>query len=335
MKKVLFIFVALLTAFAFASCSSESFESKSEISSFHKNDQETNVKTVEELKKYNETLLTQCAKTRGRGRKLYIAASDICGAAAGISAGKEFAGLVGAVTGGTGAAAIMVGCALLVGASASYYAYYSTSSCSYSVNTPELLDYATKIVRGRIVKDEYLKDTTSIKNNNQFETILDEEAFNRINLPQEYSYLQTLGADHNALIVDSNVGGDLPNANNIVVSDNNLNKVELAPDDIARFEQVFDQQEFKDYYYETLENVKNNNDLNNISDCPENVKKALVNYLELFNEYPENVDELVEIANGYIDIIEKNNEFSKDEKDMIYAAIMVSVYSPQLWYNFK
>ena len=119
------------------------------------------------------------------------------------------------------------------------------------------------------------------------------------------------------------------------VSDNNLNKVELAPDDIARFEQVFDQQEFKDYYYETLENVKNNNDLNNISDCPENVKKALVNYLELFNEYPENVDELVEIANGYIDIIEKNNEFSKDEKDMIYAAIMVSVYSPQLWYNFK
>ena len=89
------------------------------------------------------------------------------------------------------------------------------------------------------------------------------------------------------------------------------------------------------FTYETLENVKNNNDLNNISDCPENVKKALVNYLELFNEYPENVDELVEIANGYIGIIEKNNEFSKDEKDMIYAGIMVSVYSPQLWYNFK
>ena len=250
MKKVLFVFVALLTVFAFASCSSESFESKSEISSFHKKYEETNVKTVEELKKYNEMLLTQCAKTRGRGRRLFIAASDIYGAASGISAGKEVAGIVGAVTGGTGAAAIMVGCALLVGASASYCAYYSTSSCSYSVNTPELLDYATKIVRGRIVKDEFLKDTTSIKNNNQFETILDEEAFNRINLPQEYSYLQTLGADHNALIVDSNVGGDLPNANNIVVSDNNLNKVELSPEDIVKFEQAFDQQEFKDYYYE-------------------------------------------------------------------------------------
>lgn len=34
-------------------------------------------------------------------------------------------------------------------------------------------------------------------------------------------------------------------------------------------------------------------------------------------------------------IIESNNEFNDDEKAMIYAGLMVSIYSPQIWDNFK
>ena len=50
---------------------------------------------------------------------------------------------------------------------------------------------------------------------------------------------------------------------------------------------------------------------------------------------PENVDDIIQITNDYINIIESNNEFNDDEKAMIYAGLMVSIYSPQIWDNFK
>lgn len=54
-------------------------------------------------------------------------------------------------------------------------------------------------------------------------------------------------------------------------------------------------------------------------------------YLSLYIEFPENLDDIVIIINNYIDIIEKNNEFTSNEKTIIYSALIVSLYSPQLW----
>ena len=65
------------------------------------------------------------------------------------------------------------------------------------------------------------------------------------------------------------------------------------------------------------------------------VEIAIKEYLELFAVYPENVDDLIKITNDYIEIIESSNEFTEDEKAMIYAGLMVSIYSPQIWDDFE
>lgn len=65
------------------------------------------------------------------------------------------------------------------------------------------------------------------------------------------------------------------------------------------------------------------------------VENAIKEYFELFTTYPENVDDLVKITNDYIEIIETGNEFTEDEKAMIYAGLMVSIYSPQIWNGFE
>lgn len=67
----------------------------------------------------------------------------------------------------------------------------------------------------------------------------------------------------------------------------------------------------------------------------ERVEQAVKDYLNLFSTYPENVDDLLKITNDYIEIIESSNEFTDDEKSMIYAGLMVSIYSPQIWDGFK
>lgn len=65
------------------------------------------------------------------------------------------------------------------------------------------------------------------------------------------------------------------------------------------------------------------------------VENAIKEYFKLFTTYPENVDDLIKITNDYIEIIESGNEFTEDEKAMIYAGLMVSIYSPQIWNGFE
>lgn len=67
----------------------------------------------------------------------------------------------------------------------------------------------------------------------------------------------------------------------------------------------------------------------------EKVENVIKEYFKLFTTYPENVDDLVKITNDYIEIIESGNEFTEDEKAMIYAGLMVSIYSPQIWNGFE
>ena len=67
----------------------------------------------------------------------------------------------------------------------------------------------------------------------------------------------------------------------------------------------------------------------------EKVENAIKEYFKLFTTYPENVDDLIKITNDYVEIIESSNEFTDDEKAMIYAGLMVSIYSPQIWDGFE
>lgn len=282
--------------------------------------------TVEALQKYNSSLLKFSGQTRG-SRRLEIAAADIVGAASGVNAGKTLAGLVGAATGGTGFAAIVIGAGLITGASSSYLAYKRHAACSYVEDTSRLFDYTKKAVCEKFVMADNDALTEGIYEVDDCKDLV----ANMIGLPTEFNYIRTLGADHNTILLAANVEGDLPSKD----EDCNLEQVMLSPEDFSKFNEAMNCRELKDVFCSSMKKVESESRLDALVGCSERVKQALQGYLDLFQSYPENVNDLVEIANGYIKIIEEQNEFSKEEKELIYSAIMVSVYSPQLWDNYK
>lgn len=287
-------------------------------------------KTLGALKSYNETLLNSCQQTRGWGKRLLVASADIKGAVKGIDAGKTLASVVGVASGGTGAAVVVVGSGLIVGSAYSYLAYKGSTICSYPAQTSDFLNYTRRLVNGRIVVEGKTDSTTARTDEAIFDS--KNEAYNNIELPQEFDYLKTLGADHNAILLAANVDGELPTEESVINA--NLEQVEVDEEEQAKLEQAINSPMFNDSFFAAINEFNDEKGFETLN-CSDRVKQALQSYLDLFQTYPENVAELVEIANGYIKIIEENKEFTKDEKDLIYAAIMVSVYSPQLWDNFK
>lgn len=304
-----------------------------EVGGFEKNTsvEAKSSKTVAALEMYNDTFMAQCAKTRG-GRRLTVAANDIQGAVAGVLAGKTIAGIAGLASGGTGSAVVIVGLGLINGAAASYTAY-KRHSCTYAVEAPEFFEFAKNIVDARFTKEAV--DSSLLVKDQPFTggDESSEQTFKKIDLPEEYSYLRTLGADHNAILLAANVDGDLSTCESVRV--HGLQQVQIKQEEKDDFDNAVNSPEFEECFNATMNDILEGKCLSSLEACPERVKQALQSYLDLFQTYPENVDELVKIANDYIKIIEENNEFTKDEKDLIYAGIMISVYSPQLWDNFK
>ena len=56
-------------------------------------------------------------------------------------------------------------------------------------------------------------------------------------------------------------------------------------------------------------------------------------YSQLFNAYPENIDDVVYIANQYLRRIKTSNELTNDEKIAIEIGIAVSIYSYNYWFS--
>jgi len=114
---------------------------------------------------------------------------------------------------------------------------------------------------------------------------------------------------------------------------------DISFEEEKQIEQLISSKEFETQYNEILSDIKVDK-FGNVTfltpfDEKDRVDMALKAYLELFDSYPENVDDVLKIANDYIRIIDESNEFSFEEKEMVYCAIMISIYSPQLWNNFK
>lgn len=327
MKKLILFLVFVAMYAVLNSCSSGNDE---EIVGSVANVEMNDSRTLGALKSYNETLLNSNQQTRGWGKRLMVASADVVGAVKGINAGKTLAAVFGAATGGTGATVVVVGSGLIVGSAYSYLAYKGSTNCSYPAQIPDFLNYTRKLVNGRIVVEVKTDSATARADEAIWDT--KNEAYDNIELPQEFEYLRTLGADHNAILLAANVDGELPAEESVAGA--NLDQVEVDEEEHAKFEQAINSPMFNDSFYTAVNEFKEGNGIGTLT-CSDKVKEALQSYLDLFQTYPENVDELVEIANGYIKIIEENKEFTKDEKELIYAAIMVSVYSPQLWDNFK
>lgn len=329
MKKIMFLFSMMFAIMlAMSSCSAEEPELSETIAV-----NQINSLTLKKLQEYNEVMMAQKPHTRAINGKGWIACADVYGAIRGIKTGRKLAAIVGLTTGGTGSVATIVGCGILYGARSSYEVYRSLNR--YPVKTDDFFNYSLNLINQNVKSDTM----------NFYKRYVYEPKLQGIKLPSKFNALQAVGYMHNQLILGYDYANPSPQAAMVKKHLDPLdNWTPPTLSDKTKILSVLNGKDFKSEVDKQMVilnsfvrngqfDVDNYMKANPIGDVK--VENAIKEYFKLFTTYPENVDDLVKITNDYIEIIESGNEFTEDEKAMIYAGLMVSIYSPQIWNGFE
>ena len=289
--------------------------------------------TIDKLYSYNDEIMLQKGCTRAGSGAGRLTSADINGGCKGARWGWNIT--KGSSTKVRAAAAATAG--LLAGAAASYIAYKQSSdetNIPIAKSSVEFLRFSKMLIKNR----GYEKDDKELRKPDNIVRVTIDDSTNcgNILLPEEFEFIRPLGAMHNEILIASNYEGDIP-----VTYSGQQVKIDsdISFEEEKQIEQLISSKEFETQYNEILSDIKVDK-FGNVTfltpfDEKDRVDMALKAYLELFDSYPENVDDVLKIANDYIRIIDESNEFSFEEKEMVYCAIMISIYSPQLWNNFK
>lgn len=325
----MFLFSMMFTIMlAMSSCSAEETELSETIAV-----NQINSLTIKKLQEYNEVMMAQKPHTRAINGKGRIACADIYGAIRGMNAGRKLAAIVGLTTGGTGSIATIVGCGILRGALSSYQVYRSLNR--FPVKTDDFFNYSLNLINQNVKSDTM----------NFYRRYVYEPKLQGIKLPSKFKDLQAVGYMHNQLILGYDYANPSPQAAMVKKHQDPLdNWTPPTLSDKTKILSVLNGKDFKSEVDKEMVilnsfvrngqfDVDNYMKANPIGDVK--VENAIKEYFKLFTNYPENVDDLVKITNDYIEIIETGNEFTEDEKAMIYAGLMVSIYSPQIWNGFE
>lgn len=329
MKKLLFVFVALL----FNACNSnEDFTLENNPSPTHLKGIEENA-SFAQMKQFNDSvfLYSNC-RTRGwwcsLGRALAVTGADIIGAAAGVQANGVLIGAAGAATGGTGAVVAGAVAATICGAGASYVAYCETElvSCSEPLSVTEIM---SNIPVG------------SFKTSSTGPTIIgpttDEPTTTDPIIP---SYLAVCGGVHNIalrnIIVTTPPAEDestsTKNENyvyvNTILNDNGITakSVSIAYNNILS---VVVPAVKNNFNYNSLLNVMKEEGM-----ITGNLQRAYELFLEVFQSYPQNQEDIEFIVNRYLEIIKVSNDFDEKEKEALYMGLSIALKSPDLWKEY-
>lgn len=329
MKKIMFLFSMMFTIMlAMSSCSAEETELSETIAV-----NQINSLTIKKLQEYNEVMMAQKPQTRAVKGKGWIACADVYGAILGMKDGSKLASMIGLATGGTGSVATIVGCGILHGALSSYHVYRSFNG--YPVKTDDFFNYSLNLINQNVKSDTM----------NFYRRYVYEPKLQGIKLPSKFKDLQAVGYMHNQLILGYDYANPSPQAAMVKKHLDPLdNWTPPTLSDKTKILSVLNGKDFKSEVDKEMVilnsfvkngqfDVDNYMKANPIGDVK--VENAIKEYFKLFTTYPENVDDLVKITNDYIEIIETGNEFTEDEKAMIYAGLMVSIYSPQIWNGFE
>lgn len=352
MKKMLFFASYVLAVCMICSCTNENVPTGTE--AFIK----PTYKTLTELEAYNELMLGKkltrtsdensgaVITTDDATDAINVVSADVSGAAAGIIAGKEIAAVAGATTAGTGALITEAIFASVFGAAASYKVYKDNHAELGNQNAqveepdpakkgvsmddpPSIMDSTFLLISEKMYRDnvgaseqQYAYNTVSEK----------------IQIPERFGYLKRVGEEHNALV---SAVLEVEESDNFDLSLENFKGV-IPPVYITseQLDALFNNYQIKNAYAKLLHDISICTDENGFdvdkflilnSNMPYCVRQALNSYSVLLDSYPASIDDIVEITNGYINIIENNNEFNDNEREMVYSALTVSLYSPQLW----
>ena len=327
----MFLFVTMFVVMiAMTSCTSAETD-LSETIAVSQNDEVV----IKRLQEYNEVMMAQRPQTRGRIGKRDIACADVIGAIIGMGAGKEIAAGFGIATGGVGGIVTMVGIGVVLGSAYSYQTYRGCKGVM--ARTDDFVNYSLNMINLNIKSDTM----------NFYKNYVYEPKLVGIKLPPAFKNLQAVGYMHNQLILG--VDYDNPSPQAVIIKNplepvDNWNPKNPEIVDKTKILKALNGNEAKTFINQKLSALDtsiSNGQFNvdkYIKENPignEKVENAIKEYFKLFTTYPENVDDLVRITNDYVEIIESSNEFTDDEKAMIYAGLMVSIYSPQIWDGFE
>lgn len=322
------------------------------------NSQEVN-KTILLFSAFNDSLLslpnhyTAPLSTRGWGnffkKALAIAGADITGAWGGAVMSKELAIGAGMASGGTGAVVVISIGSTLCAASASILAE-KTMSCSSS--SYPCLEAAT-------VVDAYQE----IKRND-----ID---YVKLDFPEEFNYINIIGGMHNSLLdyVNGTIVTTQPITRNTVPTPSlpdgpdpdpvepttpTIGPISLQQGTLQEQISCINSTEYQNNETQFLKSDEFSQMCNNIingtyASCVDGIfngntffqninipasenEQAIFNfYNELYNSYPNDINDVIFIANEYIKKIESCHNITKTEKENLYLAISVSVNSAYYW----
>lgn len=312
-----------------------------------------NSKTLIELSSFNEKLLNdKCTDPMMLKSKwwwrfknaLIVSSADFAGFGAGVASVQAIAGGAAVAIGGTGYVVVCGVGGAIVGAGASMMAYDALPSCSYAI-APE--DEYAKFET--LTDVDYIALYNANVENTPVELSVDNYEYNyiidRLNIPTQYAYLKRVGEDHNRIVklsYDKGLAGTKSASGSHSAEENEVicTVPPISLEESLLIDEMVCDDEFKAIQKNIVESVNISCELGTFDidvffDAypvqSKRLEKVLKLYLSLYVEFPDDLDDIVEIANGYIRIIEENNEFTNSEKESIYSAIIVSLYSPQIW----
>lgn len=156
-------------------------------------------------------------------------------------------------------------------------------------------------------------DTSSVS---QAATLLEA----RIDMPQEYKPLFEIGAKHN-LILDYVFSGNV----------DDMIDIEIEIDTNTIEYQVVSSEEFEEVYRQAIESSMSG-EYYYMDETFEGVAKQIVNlFTEAYLTYPDNIEDVDYLINGYINVIEEFSELTEDEKQAIYIGLVVAAGSTDYW----
>lgn len=275
--------------------------------------------TLDQMKQFNDSVfLDSNCSTRGwlnnLGRALAVTGADIIGAAAGVQANGALIAAAGAATSGTGAVVAGAVAATICGAGASYVAYSETQNTTSYTEPLTVKDIMSNIPVGVFSLTTTDSTTTPI-------------------IP---SYLAVCGDVHNialnSIVTNPPTGDNPPIVQNesyqyvnSILQDNGITEESVS----IAYKGIIDvvTPAIKDgYNYKSLLNVMKEKGM-----ITENLQRACELFLEVFQSYPQNQEDIEFIVNKYLEIIKTSNDFSEKEKEALYMGLSIALKSPGLW----
>ncbi|WP_029904245.1 hypothetical protein [Prevotella sp. 10(H)] len=265
-----------------------------------------------------------------------VASADAVGAATAVVITKEAAAIIGVATGGTGAVVVLSVAGVLCGAGASFAAHDALPDSQ--VTEPVTMEAIYTHF------DNLDKPKTDVK-------IV-------LNFPDRYKFLNSLGTMHNEImkkeITFPNVDlppvalrsdpeeSDPPGGNDDECGGDTYSGNEaFATVEYMEYERLLLQSEtlandfvaLKNFVSQSCENGIFNRQqfIERMDNFTVNEKDVFQLYYDVLMETAENIDDVISIANRYIDVIENSTDISEPEKEKIFINIAISVNSIDFW----